>query len=198
MGYEFSSQSTNANKHKQRNRTFESWIKNGGISRLQKLFFKWNVESCNRKFPSVLVSPLNIRYSDEYIKYQRSPYLRNRPKNIIDHLLRGKGADDHAMIKLVKPINRTCYFVKGFDLTELKKKEYDFGFGNKRRYCSCTCPDFKNNSLICKQFFVVIEGNHRKFNDISPLFRDHVWINLDRGFTMRLIRPTKTASDHCK
>ena len=62
------------------------------------------------------MSPLNIRYFDEYIKYQRSPYSRNRPKNIIDHLLMGKGADDHAMIKLVKPINRTCYFVTSSDL----------------------------------------------------------------------------------
>ena len=28
----------------------------------------------------------------------------------------GKGADAHAMIKLVKPINRTCYFVTSSDL----------------------------------------------------------------------------------
>ena len=33
--------------------------------------------------------------------------------------------------------------------------------------------------MICKHFFVVIEGNHRTFNDVSQLFRDHVWINLD-------------------
>ena len=128
MGSVLSSQPTNANKHKQRNRTFESWIKNRGISRLQKMFFKWNVESCNRKFPSVIYHryvELNIRYSDEYKKYQRSlpTYLRNRPKNI-DHLLMRKGAVVHAMIRSVKPINRTCYSVKSSDVTELKKKEY--------------------------------------------------------------------------
>ena len=68
---------------------------------------------------------LNIRYPDEYKKYQRSlpTYLRNRPKNI-DHLLMRKGAVVHAMIRSVKPINRTCYSVKSSDVTELKKKEY--------------------------------------------------------------------------
>ena len=124
---------------------------------------------------------LNIRYSDEYKKYQRSlpTYLRNRPKNIIDHLLMRKRAVDHAMIRSVETINNTRYSVKSSDWIELKKKEYVVDFGNEQRYCSCTCPDFKNNRMICKHFFAVIEGNHRTFNDISQLFRDHVWINLD-------------------
>ena len=69
--------------------------------------------------------------------------------------------------------------MKSSDLKELKKKEYVVDFGNEQRYCSCTCPDFKNNRMICKHFFAVIEGNHRTFNDISQLFRDHIWINLD-------------------
>ena len=56
MSCVFSTQPTNANKHKQRSRKFESWITNGGISRLQKMFFKRNVESCNKKFSSVIVS----------------------------------------------------------------------------------------------------------------------------------------------
>ena len=60
---------------------------------------------------------LNIRYCDEYKKYQRSlpTYLRNRPKNIIDHLLMRKRAVDHAMIRSVEPINSTCYSVKSSD-----------------------------------------------------------------------------------
>ena len=106
---------------------------------------------------------INIRYSDEYKKYQRPlpTYLRNCPKNIIDHLSMRKGAVDHAMIRPVEPINSTCCSVKSSDLTELKKKEYIVHFGNEQRYCSCTCPDFKNNRMIFKHFFVVIEGNHR-------------------------------------
>ena len=106
---------------------------------------------------------INIRYSDEYKKYQRPlpTYLRNCPKNIIDHLSMRKGAADHAMIRPVEPINSTCCSVKSSDLTELKKKEYIVHFGNEQRYCSCTRPDFKNNRMIFKHFFVVIKGNHR-------------------------------------
>ena len=103
---------------------------------------------------------LNIRYSDQYKKRQSSlqSYLRNRPKKVIYHLLMRKRAVDHVMMMSVEPINRTFYSVKSSDLTELKKKEYVVDFSNEQRYCSCTCP-------TC--------------NDISQLFRDHVWINLD-------------------
>ena len=108
---------------------------------------------------------LNTYYSDEYKKVQRSlpTYLRNRPQNIIDRFLMRKVAVDHVMIRSVEPINKTCYSVKSSDLTELKKKKYVVDFGNEQRYCSCTCPDFKNNRMICKHLFAVIEGNHWTF-----------------------------------
>ena len=122
---------------------------------------------------------LNIRYFGEYKKYQRQLPGNYQATNIIDHLLMRKEAADHAMMRSVEPINRTCYAVKSFDLTELKKKEYVVDFGNEQLYCSCTCPDFKNNRMICKHIFAVTEENHRTFHDISQLVRDHVWINLD-------------------
>ena len=34
-----------------------------------------------------------------------------------------------------------------------------------------------SNRMICKHFLTVIEEKHRTFNNISQLFRDHVWIN---------------------
>ena len=142
---------------------------------------------------------LNIRYSDEYKKYQRQlpAYLKNGPKNIIDHLLMEKEAADHAMMRSVKPINRTCYTGKSSDLTELKKKEYVVDFGNEQLYCSCTCPDFKNNRMICKHFFAATEENHRTFNDISQLFTDHVWINLDsKLFTLSSLTKTRLKSSN--
>ena len=60
---------------------------------------------------------------------------------------------------------------KSCDLTELKKKEYIVDFGNEQLYCSCTSLNFKNSRMIFKNFFAVIEGNRRTFNDISQLFR---------------------------
>ena len=108
-----------------------------------------------------------------------------------------KEAADHAMMRSVKPINRTCYSGKSSDLTELKKKEYVVDFGNEQLYCSCTCPDFKNNRMICKHFFAATEENHRTFNDISQLFRDHVWINLDsKLFTSSSLTKTNLKSSN--
>ena len=81
------------------------------------------------------------------------------------HLLIGKRAVDHAMIRLVEPIQGTCYSVIA-------------DFGNEKRYCSCTCPNVQNNRMICKHFFAVTEGNHWIFY-ISKIFRANVRINLD-------------------
>ena len=84
-------------------------------------------KKCSLVFPSVMYHryvKLNIRYSDEYKKYKRSlpTYLRNRPKNIIDQLLMTKGAVDHAMVRSVESISRTCYSVKSSDLKEERRK----------------------------------------------------------------------------
>ena len=57
-----------------------------------------------------------------------------------------KGAVDYAIVISVEL--RNCYSVKSSALTELKKKEYLVDTGNEQRYCSCTCPDFKNNRMI--------------------------------------------------
>ena len=185
MGSVLSSQPTNANKHKKRNRTFESWIKNRGISRFQKMFFKWNVESCSRNSSSVIVSSLcrtkyPLLWWIQKISKVTTNVLKELAQKHHNHLWIRKRAVDHAMIRSVEPINiSTRYSVKSSNWIELKKKEYVVDFGNEQRYCSCTCPDFKNNRMICKHFFAVIEGNHRTFNDISQLFRDHAWINLD-------------------
>ena len=71
-------------------------------------------------------------------KRSLTKYLKNQPKNIIDHLLTRKGAVDHAIIKWVESINSNCYTVKSSDLTELRKKEYVVDFGNEQGYCNCT------------------------------------------------------------
>ena len=148
------------------------------------MFFEWNVESSDRKFSSVIVSSLCRT------KYPLLWWIQKISK-ITTNVLKEPAKKHHRSLINEKRsswpcndqvggtyIKRTCYSVKSSDLTELKKKENVIDFGNEQRYCSCTCPYFKNNRMICKHFFVVIEGNHRTFNDISQLFRDHVWINL--------------------
>ena len=58
--------------------------------------------------------------------------LKKPLKKIIDQLLMTKEAVDHAMIRLVKPINRACYSVK--------RSVVDF---SNEQHCSCTCHDLK-------------------------------------------------------
>ena len=94
--------------------------------------------------------------------------LKEHPTKHV-HLLIGKRAVDHAMIRLVEPIQGTCYSVIA-------------DFGNEKRYCSCTCPNVQNNRMIRKYFFAATEGNHWIFYDISKIFRANVRINLDSEF----------------
>ena len=111
MGCVFSTQPTNANKHKQRSRKFESWITNGGISRLQKMFFKRNVV-----IKSFLLSlyhryvALNIHYFQWIKKLSKvtTSTLKEPAKKTSDNLLMRKGAVDHSMIRSVKATNETC------------------------------------------------------------------------------------------
>ena len=94
------------------------------------------------------------------------------------HLLIGKRAVDHAMIRFVEPIQGTCYSVIA-------------DFGNEKHYYSCTCTNVQNNRMICKHFFAVTEGNHWIFYDISKIFRANVRINLDREvFTLSSLTNT--------
>ena len=153
-------------KKKKRNRTFNRELKTEELVDYKQCFFSETLKVVIEGFLLSLCYryvELNIRYSDQYKKRQRSlqAYLRNRPKKVIYHLLMRKGAVDHVMMMSVEPINRNFYSVKSSDLKELKKNEYVVDFSNEQRYCSCTCP-------TC--------------NDISQLFRDHVWINLDIKF----------------
>ena len=114
----FLSQLTNSKKHKQRNRTFESWTqKTGRISRLQKMFFKWNVEILDRKFPSVIVPWLcRTKYpllrwiqkiSKVTTKVLKEPAKKHH-RSLINEV-------DHVVMRSVEPINRTCYLVKSSD-----------------------------------------------------------------------------------
>ena len=102
--------------------------------------------------------------------------LKEHPTKHV-HLLIGKRAVDHAMIRLVEPIKRTYSVI--------------VDFGNEKHYCSCTCPNVKNNRMICKHFFAVTEANHSIFNDTSKIFRDYVRINLDsKVFTLSSLTNT--------
>ena len=46
---------------------------------------------------------------------------------------------------------------------------------------SAVAPVETSEECFCKHFFAVIESNKKQFHDISQLFRDHNFTNLDDG-----------------
>ena len=62
-----------------------------------------------------------------------------------------------------------------------EETEYTVVFGDQETFCSCACRDFRRTRLLCKHFFAVIESNKKQFHNISQLFRDHNFTNLDDG-----------------
>ena len=62
-----------------------------------------------------------------------------------------------------------------------EEKEYTVVFGDQETFCSCTWRDFRRTRLLYKYFFTAIESNKKQFHDISQLFRDHHFTNLDDG-----------------
>ena len=83
------------------------------------------------------------------------------------------------MIASVRRVNETNFTVKSADPSSIVKKVYMVDFGDASRYCCCTCPDFRRNRMLCKHFFAVIDSGLMSFHNITPLFRQHVWTNLD-------------------
>ena len=51
--------------------------------------------------------------------------------------------------------------------------------GSETDFCYCTCPDYCHNRLICKHFFAIFESQKASFQDLTPLFRNHVLMTLD-------------------
>ena len=63
----------------------------------------------------------------------------------------------------------------------IEEKEYTVVIGDQETFCSCTYRDLRRTRLLCKHFFAAIESNKKQFHDISQLFRDHNFTNLDDG-----------------
>ena len=73
--------------------------------------------------------------------------------------------------------------------------KYRVDFGDKDRFCSCTCDDYRRNRMLCKHFFTVIDSSKSNFHKISKLFLKHPYINLDSALFERKTNETTTVSN---
>ena len=57
---------------------------------------------------------------------------------------------------------------------------YNVSFGDNETLCSCSCQDFRRTRLLCKLFFAIIKSRRKQFSDLTKLFLNHRFTNLDR------------------
>ena len=81
--------------------------------------------------------------------------------------------------------------VTSSDLYSTHRLKYRVNFSDEKRFCSCTCNDYRRNRMLCKQIFTVIDSSKSKFYNISKLFLEHSYLNLDSAlFERKTNEPT--------
>ena len=53
--------------------------------------------------------------------------------------------------------------VTSSDLHSTHSLRYRVNFSDEKRFCSCTCNDYRRNRMLCKQIFTVIDSSKSNF-----------------------------------
>ena len=127
---------------------------------------------------------LNVKFSFGYKTHAENipSYLQNRPRSLVTFLLeRAQRASTHMNDSVRQQTDESfevCSDEPGINDTKLK---YNVSSGdNETTFCGCSCRDFRRTRLLCKQFFAVIESRRKQFSDLTKLFLNHPFTNLDR------------------
>ena len=86
------------------------------------------------------------------------------------------------MISSAQPVlvcTSPVFAVQSVSPTSNETNMYIIKFGDKDTICSCECGSFKHDRLLCKHFFAVFESKLGDFGDISPLYINHPYTNID-------------------
>ena len=127
---------------------------------------------------------LNVKYSSEYKRYTDvvPNFLQNRLRELVKFLLERSQRVSTRIIESVKETANGVFCVLSDDPgISNEEKEYSVVFGDQETFCGCTYRDFRRTRLLCKHFFADFESNKKQFHDISQLFGDHSFTNLDDG-----------------
>ena len=127
---------------------------------------------------------LNVQYTTGYKGYSKfvPEYMINRPGPLVDFMIEKLGKVTPDMVSSVHPVLVT--FKRVFAVTSVSPESYVssvylVNFGDEETICSCECRNFKRYRLICQHFFAVFESKWGSFCDISPLFLNHPYTNID-------------------
>lgn len=121
---------------------------------------------------------LKVLYSSGHKKYDENIpyYLHNRPKIIVDDLLKKTAKVTPEMQSSVKPfprIPRVLYEVLSSSMYSSEDTAYQVDLGDEEYYPSCTCLWYRRNRSLCKHFIAVIKSRYVTFDHSSPLYREH-------------------------
>ena len=126
---------------------------------------------------------LDVKFSSGYETHAENipPYLQNRPRSLVTFLLETAQRVSPLMINSVREQAdgsfEVCSDDPGINDTKIKSSD---SFGDNETFCRCSCRDFRRTRLLCKHFFAIIESGSKQFSDLTILFLNHSFTNLDR------------------
>ena len=65
-------------------------------------------------------------------------------------------------------------------IDDTKLKYNNVSFGDNKTFCSYSCWSIRRTSLLCKHFFTIIDSRIKQYSDLTILFLNHPFTNLDR------------------
>ena len=65
-------------------------------------------------------------------------------------------------------------------IDDTKLKYNNVSSGDNKTFCSYSCWSIRRTSLLCKHFFTIIDSGIKQYSDLTILFLDHPFTNLDR------------------
>ena len=127
---------------------------------------------------------LNIKFTDGHKGYCSTipRYMVNKPGPLVEFMLKKKDAVTPFMITSVQQVYVCTNKNVAVQSVSAKTNEtncYLVNFGNDNFICSCECKSFKHNRLPCKHFFAVFESEVGHFHELSPLYLNHPYTNID-------------------
>lgn len=117
-----------------------------------------------------------FRASSNFKSYDASTpnYLHNRPRTVVEHCMKRLHLTDQFGSGDINGTSKS-YTVKSTE------KTYQVTMGSEKEFPSCTCEDFRRNFLPCKHFFAVFKFSNQSWRNLSPLYIESPYLNLDFG-----------------
>ena len=126
---------------------------------------------------------LNVTFSSGYKTYTENipSYLQNRPRSLVTFLSEKAQRVSTLMYDSVREQTDGSFEVCSDDPGIIDTKLiYNVSFGDNKTLRSCSCQDFRRTRLLCKLFFAIIKSRRKQFSDLTKLFLNHRFTNLDR------------------